>query len=134
MTFFLTVLLSVPAFSDIAVVVNLENNQDLSMKYVRNIYLGKLKAYPNGEKIEAFDLPIDNRSRDEFRIEVLRKSEAVLHSYWARMLFSSKAKPPKVLPSASEIKEAIAENPNAIAYLDVEDVDASVKVLFRVKG
>ena len=46
------------------------------------------------------------------------------------MLFSSKAKPPKVLADAEEVKAMIAKNPHAIAYIDSSDVDASIKVVF----
>ncbi|NRB43060.1 MAG: phosphate ABC transporter substrate-binding protein [Pseudomonadales bacterium] len=117
--------------SDIAVVVHPDNQINLDEKTVRKIFLSKTKAFPDGEKVEVYDLPAENKTRIEFGVTVLRKSEARLNSYWARMLFSSKARPPVVLENVDEIKAMIASNPHAIAYMDLEDVDDSVKVVLN---
>lgn len=130
---FLTVGFVQPVMADVAVVVNPSNNAVIDEVSVRKIFLGKLKKFSNGNKTETYDLPESDSSRDTFREAVLKKSEARLNSHWARMLFSSKAKPPRVLGSADEIKAAVAENPNAIAYMDTADVDAAVKVVFTIK-
>ena len=121
-------------FADIAVVVNLENKSDLDVVMVRKIFLGKLKSFPNGNAVATFDLPDANPARAEFNKTILRKSESRLNSYWARMLFSSKAKPPTLLNSADDVKAAVASNINAIAYLNEDDVDASVRVLLTKKS
>lgn len=121
------------ANAEISVVVNSENSDDLDKEKIRRIFLGKSKSFANGNKVETFDLPEGNRTREEFRELVLRKSDARLSSHWARMLFSSKAQPPKVLADADAIKEVVSSNPNAIAYMDSADVDASVKVIFKIR-
>ena len=118
--------------ADIVVVVHPSNNVSLDVKSVRRIFLSKSKAFPNGNKIDVYDLPFGNTVREDFRETVLRKSESRLNAYWARMLFSSKARPPVVLSSADEVKVMIANNPNAIAYMDSADVDQSVKVVLSM--
>ena len=126
-------LIAPSVFAEVAVVVHPSNNNSLDKKAVRKIFLGKNKAFPNGLAVKTFDLPEGDQVRGEFRDKVLVKSESRLNAYWARMLFSSKAYPPKVLSSATEVKAEIARNPNAIAYIAVADVDDSVKVLFTMK-
>lgn len=120
-------------YSAVAVVVNLENPNQLDERDIRRIFLGKTKTYPNGVAVKTFDLPSGNTSRDAFRAEILRKSESRLNAYWARMLFSSKAKPPEVLQSSAEVKAIITANPQAIAYIDKQFVDASIKVVFNIE-
>lgn len=121
--------LNYSAVAEIAVVVNLENNSSFDANNIRKIFLGKTKSFSNGDFVQTFDLKDGNPARDEFRDVVLRKSESRLNSYWARMLFSSKAKPPRVLMDAEEVKAIVSKNPHAIAYIDSDDVDASVKVV-----
>ncbi|NRB41106.1 MAG: phosphate ABC transporter substrate-binding protein [Pseudomonadales bacterium] len=121
------------AFADIAIVVHPSNTEAADANKIRRIFLGKTKAFSNGEKVQTFDLPKGDKAREVFREEVLRKSESRLNSYWARMLFSSKAQPPKELSGPDEIKEIVASNVNAISYLDSVDVDASVRVIMTLK-
>ena len=126
-------LIAPSVFAEVAVVVHPDNSNSLDKTVVRKIFLGKTKAFPNGDAVKTFDLPRGNQARNEFRDKVLVKSEARLNSHWARMIFSSKANPPRLLSSAAEVKAEVASNPNAIAYIAVEDVDESVKVLFTMK-
>lgn len=128
----LIVMQSVPCFSEIAVIVNPANDSVVNMKSIKKIFLGKSKSFSNGDKVAVFDLPVTDDTHGEFREKVLGKTEKRLNTYWAKMRFSSKAKQPKVLASPDEIKAMVANNPNAIAYLPAEDVDASVKVAFRI--
>ena len=119
------------SLADIVVVVHPDNPVQLEEKQVRKIFLSKVKSFPDGNKVDVFDLPEGNEAREEFRHHVLRKSASRLHSYWARMLFSSKAQPPQVLTDAEAIRAQVAANRYAIAYLNAEDVDSSIRVLMR---
>ena len=60
-TFLLVVLFSsgfsATAQADVVVIVNPSNQSELNAKAIRSIFLGKTKSYPNGNKVEAFDLP-----------------------------------------------------------------------------
>lgn len=114
----------------VAVVVNPENQSLLNRSEIRKIFLGKEKAFSNGKTVSAYDLPEGNDNRALFVDKVLNKNESRLNAYWARMLFSSRAKPPKTVASAERIKEIISENINAIAYMNKDDVDDSVKVVY----
>ena len=117
--------------AEIAVVVHPSNNVSLDEKSVRRIFLSKSKSFPNGDKVDVYDLPEGNPVRDVFRDKVLRKSESRLNAYWARLLFSSKAMPPVVLSDVEKVKSMIANNPHGIAYIDSADVDQSVRVVLK---
>ena len=123
---------AVPASADIAVIVNPANESAIDQAGVRKIFLGKTKTFPNGQAANVYDLTDDDNKKAEFSEKVLRKSLASLNSYWSRMIFSSKGKPPTAV-TAEKAKEAVANNTDAIAYIDSKDVDSSVKVLFVIK-
>ena len=118
--------------AEVAVVVNVANNSDFDQAEIKLIYLGKKKSFSNGGAVSMYDLPEGDENRSLFAEKVLRKNPSRLNSYWARMLFSSKANPPKVVNDAEAIKNIIAREKNAIAYINVNDVDSSVKVVYTV--
>ena len=118
--------------ADVAVIVHPDNSSALDASQIRKIYLGKVKGFPNGEQAMPLDLEPGAAARTQFIAEVLKKDEGNLNSYWARMIFSSKGKPPKVMGSAKEVKQMVAEKPGAIGYIDAGEVDGSVKVVLTI--
>lgn len=122
-------LASMPSFGKIAVIVHPSNIADLKPLEVRQIFLGKTRTFPNGAPAQAFDADDNNPAKAIFAEQVLHKSLSSLNSYWSRMLFSSKGKPPATL-SQEKIKQTVASNKHAIAYIDSSAIDSSVKVLF----
>lgn len=125
-------LVSTVGYAEVAVIVNPKNSNILDERDIRKIYLGKSKTYPDGSKAEPLEFSAGSTTRDEFLVKVLKKDEATLNSHWARMLFSSKAQPPKPVTSVAEMKSQVAANPAAIGYIDAAQVDGSVKVLLRI--
>lgn len=120
-------------YADTAVIVNPANLDKLDQAQIRNIFLGKVKSFSDGASISAFDLPAGNAAREDFVGKLLRKSEANLNSYWARMLFSSKGRPPKEVATAAAVMKEVAGNKAAIGYVDAAVVDSSVRVVFIIK-
>ena len=125
--------LAYPAFADVAVVVHPSNTSKLDETQVRNIYLGKVKLFGNGTAVYPIDIKPGDAARQEFVSKLLRKSEANLNAYWARMLFSSKGKPPAEVADSAAVLAAVASNKSAIGYVDASKVDNSVKVLMVIK-
>ena len=128
----LTTGFSVPAFAAVAVIVHPDNGNTLNATQVRKIYLGKARAFPDGTDVSPIDQDTDSADRAIFIKLVLKKDEGNLNSYWARMLFSSKGKPPRVVSDTEAMKKYISSNKDAIGYIDASKVDSSVKVILLV--
>lgn len=129
-----SLLISTLSYADIAVVVNKNNTEQLSKTEIRQIFLGKRKAFTNGGTIQTIDLSDDSEEKAIFTKKILRKSISSLNSYWSRMLFSSKGQPPKVLNSSEEVIETVNKNKNAIAYINSNDVSDNVRVLLTISS
>ena len=120
--------LSIPALSDIAIIIHPDNTNQLSITKIRKIFLTKTKVFPDGTT--AIPIQIENADmRKQFNRHVLNRSESSINSYWARMLFSSKAKPPAIYGNVEDIKRKVARSTTSIAYIDVKDVDNRIKVV-----
>ncbi|QUM79183.1 substrate-binding domain-containing protein [Moritella sp. 5] len=127
-----TALFSGVAQAGLVVIVNPSGPDSLSKSQVSKLYLGKSKRLPSGEKVKVFERANGSAERQAFHAAITGKSESQLQAYWSRLVFTGKGKPPKVLGSASLIKNQVAANSAAIGYIDEADVDSSIKVLFKL--
>ncbi|MDF2447034.1 MAG: phosphate transporter substrate-binding protein [Moraxellaceae bacterium] len=98
----------------------------LPLSQVSRIFLGQTEQLPDGSK--AVPLNVSGATEDEFAREILKKSPEQIERYWARMVFTGKAKPPRTI-KRDEVKALVASTPGAISYLDRSQVDGSVKII-----
>lgn len=70
-------------------------------------------------------------TRAAFDKSVLGKPGAELTTYWSKLIFTGKAKPPVEVGSDAEVKAKLAANPAAVGYISDAAIDGSVKVLYK---
>jgi len=115
--------------ADFAIIVNKSNSHAIDKPQVTRMYLGEVKAWPDGAPVVLLDLPEADPLRAQFATEVAGKSMQSLKALWAQHAFSGRALPPKVMDSDAEVKKAVASNKAAIGYVKAGSVDDSVKVV-----
>ncbi|MDF3029688.1 MAG: phosphate transporter substrate-binding protein [Moraxellaceae bacterium] len=98
----------------------------LEQASVSRLFFGQSEQLPNGAR--AVPLDVSGPLKDQFAQQVLKKNPAQVEKYWARMIFTGKANPPRAV-RASEVKSLVANTPGAISYLDRSQVDSSVRVI-----
>ncbi len=128
-------LLSLPLWAQagVAVVVGAKSPATkLNADQVSQIFLAKSPKLPGAGQAVLLDQPEGAAIRDAFYSKVAGKTPSQIKALWARLVFSGAAQPPKVLDSGAAVKKAVAENPDAIGYIDSSEVDASVQVLLNV--
>lgn len=113
----------------VVVIVNVTNTATLSDNDLSSLFLGKSKSFPNNNKAQAINLNYGNETRKAFEKSILKKTSSQVKAYWSKLLFSGKGKPLKELSSDAEVLAFVAENPNAIAYIDASNINGSVKVV-----
>ncbi|RLA69016.1 MAG: hypothetical protein DRG24_09200, partial [Epsilonproteobacteria bacterium] len=119
-------------YSDILVVVSKDSMVETLDKHtVQRIFLNKTRSFPNGERAEAIEGVPSELKQDFYRL-VADKSKTQLRSYWAKQVFTGKGKPPKQMNS-DDLVIYIAQNPDAISYISVEQLSDSLKVVFKLK-
>ncbi|MET3135526.1 ABC-type phosphate transport system substrate-binding protein [Oxalobacteraceae bacterium GrIS 1.11] len=70
--------------------------------------------------------------RAEFYKKVLDKDPPEVRAIWSKIVFTGKGKPPREFKSTTEVKKAVSENVDAIAYIEKSEVDDSVKVVTSI--
>jgi ABC-type phosphate transport system substrate-binding protein len=101
----------------------------LSKNRLADIYLGKIKNFSNGTKIQPVDLPTDDSAHKKFYQEVVKMSDSAVNRYWSKLRFTGKGKPPKVLSDPRELIKWVANNEGAIGYIDGKYLNKTVKVV-----
>lgn len=119
-----------PAFADVVVVVSEQNPlTTLGRVELADIYLGRLSRFPNGEPAVPIDQAEGSNTRDEFYDEYLGWSAPQVKAHWSKLIFTGRGRPPRSVNSGSAVAELVAENPNAIAYMDRDHVNDGLRIL-----
>jgi hypothetical protein len=106
--------------------------QHLSRREALDIFLGRYRTFPSGASALPIDLDIASNERKEFYMMLAHKDSSEMSSYWARLTFSGKISPPFSVPDAHMAVDIVANNPNAIAYVDRAAVDDRVRIALEV--
>ena len=103
----------------------------LSPAQVADIFLGKSSRFPDGTQATPIDLVEDSPVRDRFYARYTGKSPAQVKAHWSKIIFTGRGQPPRQATNAAEARKLVADNPNAIGYIDPSQVDGSVRVVSR---
>jgi ABC-type phosphate transport system substrate-binding protein len=123
---------AISAQAEIAVIVSRDNhNAKMSQDTVARIFLAKTSSFPNDEDAIAIDMKKGSDEHSAFTESFLDKTPNQLATYWSRLIFTGRAKPNKAVSSAKEMKKIISKNPNMIGYIDVADVDGTIRVVAK---
>ncbi|MBV1907201.1 MAG: hypothetical protein KUG75_14085 [Pseudomonadales bacterium] len=120
-----------PSNAETVLVVHPDNAgvSGVDIDAIRKIFLGKSSKLPNGKSVVPVNQKPGSGPRAEFESKVLNKSASQLKAYWAKLVFTGKGKPPKVVDGDAAVMALISTDPAVIAYIDRASVDASVKVV-----
>jgi ABC-type phosphate transport system substrate-binding protein len=106
--------------------------QHLTRREALDIFLGRYRTFPSGASALPIDLDINSTERTQFYLILAHKDSSDMSSYWARLTFSGKISPPFAVADARMAVDIVANNPNAIAYVDRSAVDNRVRIALEV--
>lgn len=104
----------------------------VTLDELRELYLRRQRLWADGSRVIAVNLPPGAEARERFSTRVLGRSPRDLVTYWNTRYFEG-ITPPLVLPSPSAVRAYLGTEPGAIAYLPLDEVDASCRVLLRIE-
>jgi hypothetical protein len=106
--------------------------QHLSRREALDIFLGRYRTFPSGASALPIDLDINSSERRQFYLMLAHKDSSDMSSYWARLTFSGKISPPFSVADARMAVDIVANNPNAIAYVDRAAIDNRVRIALEI--
>lgn len=105
--------------------------EKLTKSEVINIYLGRYRRLPTGATAVPIDLAENIEKKAIFYQLLVDKNLAQINAYWSRLVFSGKTRPPLQVENARAALKYVANNPNALAYIDRADVNSQVIIVFE---
>lgn len=123
-------ILSQNAWSEeVYIVANKDLNvSSIDKKELTKIYLGK-SSMLESSKIEPLALPSDSKDHIYFTENILNKDPQKYERYWARLVFTGKGNPPKVISQENERLSYVKNNREAIFYTMTPPKDTGIKVI-----
>ena len=120
---------------DIAIFSLNKNFATLSVGKVKMLYRGKLKRL-NSLKYTLIDWPAGSHMKIDFYESLLGQSESKVNALRAKLVFSGKGYPPKVLSKDyyPTLEAYLKSHPNSIGYALLSDVSDGFHILYTIKG
>lgn len=120
------------ACNELVLVVHKDNpTATLSRSQLIDLYMGKYVAFPDGEKAIPVDIEEDLETREKFYNSLVGMPLARVNSYWSKVKFSGRARPPTQQKDEKAILDFVMQTENAIAYIHESNVTDEVKVVYR---
>ncbi len=104
----------------------------LSRNDVINIFLGSFRQLPSGVAALPIDLPPGHPARAEFYRLLVGKNQAEINTYWARLIFSGKTRPPIQAERVEDAVSMVQGSVGAITYLERSKVSGKLKIVFEL--
>jgi len=130
----MTLLISSSVYADTVIIGNNSMPDGVvDAAVAKKLWLGKMKKLPGVGKVKIVDQAKNSSIRNNFYTNVTSKNQSQIKAYWAKIVFTGKALPPKSLNTDSDVINLVKSSKNIIGYVDSASVDDSVKVLYTIK-
>jgi ABC-type phosphate transport system substrate-binding protein len=103
-------------------------NTTADKETISKLYTLEAKLWSDGAVAKIYGLSVES-SRDAFYQAYTGKNSAAIKAIWSKAVFTGRAVPLKVLDSDAAVKNEIANDKNAVGYVDESAVDGSVRVV-----
>ena len=101
----------------------------LTREQASHLFLGRVKMLPSGGRANVVEVePL----RASFYRRLLGREIAEINAYWARLQFSGRTQPPLRVSDSAAAVARVAEDPQAIAFVDAVPEDPRARVVLRL--
>lgn len=114
----------------IAVIVNKQNPlAQLSRAELKNLFLKLRQTWPDGKPVVALNASTGTPLRAAFERKLLGMAPSDVGAYWVKQAVTGRTTPPRQVSSSALARQLVKVLPGAIGYVELGQVDATVKVL-----
>ncbi len=120
--------------ADIVIIANLNSKiETITKEQAKNLWLGKSKKLPGTGRIKILEHKKESQLKLTFHEIITQKNQIQLNAYWAKIIFTGMATPPKSIRTDSEIIEIVSHKTNTLGYIDSKSINKNIKVLMFIK-
>ncbi|MDH5387566.1 MAG: hypothetical protein OEY06_03845 [Gammaproteobacteria bacterium] len=120
--------------AEIVVVASLDSPiSKMSQREVTNIFMAKTNRNSEGKRVTAIELS-DSDCKTEFYKVITGKTISQLKSYWSKLIFTGKGKPPRSFDENKSLVEELNNNDYAVTYIPANQLTQSMKVVYDFRN
>ncbi len=121
-------------WNGVVVIVNKANTQALSRSDVSNIYRDRITRWPSGERILAFNLPLESGERQRFSTEILAMSPLDAETELSNRTITNRSQNEYRTKNVQVVVSYVERHANAIGYVPAAAVgdNDNVRVVFSL--
>lgn len=97
--------------------------------FLQDVFLRRVKRWPNDKVIHPADLAPSSRVRKRFTEDVLGRSIAAVKAYWQQRIFSGRDVPPPEFESDEQVVAYVLKYEGAVGYVSENAALRGAKVL-----
>jgi hypothetical protein len=98
------------------------------------IFTGATRNWPDSTPLVPFNLPLESPVRAVFDRAVLKMTNDQVARFWVDQRVRGTGRAPRQAPDATVAMRLVAKLPEAISYVPASSVNASVRVLARIRN
>ena len=125
--------LSAMASADLLVIVNADNENQISVKFVKNLYQGRESRFEDGTDAHPIMQAEESTLTELFLDKIVKQKPVQFKRLWSKALFTGEGTPPEQLDSDAAVIAAVMSNPGAIGYIDSDNFTNDVRAIMRIK-
>lgn len=95
--------------------------------HLADLYMGRTTRFPDGKTAHPIDQKAGSTARATFSEAYLGRSEAQMKSYWSKLIFTGRGRPPREAADGQAMKTLVARDPRAIGYIEARLLDSSLR-------
>lgn len=112
------------------IIVNQKNPMTaIDRTYLSEIFLKKVRYWPQRNAIKPADLTTESSVRRQFTEDVLNRSVGSIKNYWQQRIFSGRDVPPPELETDRQVIDFVSKNVGGIGYVSNSANIRKVKVV-----
>jgi ABC-type phosphate transport system substrate-binding protein len=121
-----------PVSAQVSIIVAKGSVHKASREEAKDIFAGANVTWASGTRVQVVDQS-DTETGKAFYDTFVGKSANQVRLQWTKLVLSGQAVAPKKVAGDEAVRKAVAEDPNAIGYIQSSALDGSVKELFRIQ-
>ncbi|MBV1910299.1 MAG: hypothetical protein KUG78_13435 [Kangiellaceae bacterium] len=117
-----------------AVVVNVNNTDEITAKMITQIYSDKRNFWATGHKILLFELPVKDKGREIFSEALLNKSAMASQADWSNRYVKNTIKNKVKIKPQKLVAKFVSIYPSAIGYIPllVAEKQENIKIVMVI--
>lgn len=112
-----------------AVVVNIENTENITPEMIKQIYSDKRNFWETGQEILLFELPVKDKGRELFSKVILNKSAIASQSDWSNRFVKNTIKNKVKIKPQKLVGKFVSINQFAIGYIPTKIAEKQKNII-----